>query len=145
MPALFIHPHTVLAEEIDPQGHANNIAYLHWMQAAAVAHSTAQGWSGEAYRERGWAWVVRSHFIKYRQPARLGDALEIRTCVANMQRFTSLRKFEIVGPQGILATAETNWAFVETATERLLPIPAEVAQAFELLRSPRPSAGETPR
>ena len=49
------------ADEIDGQGHANNVAYVQWMQDAAVAHSAAQGWPGERYVELGCGWVVRSH------------------------------------------------------------------------------------
>ncbi len=44
MPAIYEHPHTVGSDEIDPQGHANNVAYVQWLQSAAVAHSAAQGW-----------------------------------------------------------------------------------------------------
>jgi acyl-CoA thioester hydrolase len=125
--------HVVQVEEIDPLGHANNIAYLEWMQAAAIGHSAAQGWSGEGYRERGWAWVVRSHAIEYRLPAVAGDRIEVRTWVCDMRRFTSRRKYALYRGESLLARAETNWAFVNVQTGRLAPIPPEVSQAFELL------------
>ena len=44
MPDIFFHPHVVQADEIDELGHANNVVYIAWLQADAVAHSAAQGW-----------------------------------------------------------------------------------------------------
>lgn len=132
MPAIFEQSRSVTDDEIDPQGHVNNIVYLRWMQDAAIAHSTQQGWSTADYRVRGWAWVVRSHFIEYRRPAMAGDSVLIKTWVATMERFTSLRKYEIrhAGSGKLLARAETNWAFVDTATGRILAIPIAVGDAF---------------
>ena len=75
MPEIYEHLHVVGEDEIDLLRHANNVAYVEWMQAAALAHSTAQGWPGEAYRELGLGWVVRSHTIEYHQPASLGDRI----------------------------------------------------------------------
>ena len=59
MPDIFFHPHAVQADEIDSLGHANNVVYIAWLQAAAVAHSAAQGWPGTRYHELGQGWVVR--------------------------------------------------------------------------------------
>jgi acyl-CoA thioester hydrolase len=132
MPEIFYASHLITDEEIDGQGHANNIAYLTWMQSGAVDHSSAQGWTPQAYRERGWAWVVRSHFIEYRRPVFAGERITIQTWVADMKRFTSLRKYEMFRDQDLIARAETNWAFVETTQANLLPIPQEVARAFQI-------------
>lgn len=135
MPAVYDHHLTVAAGEIDPQGHANNVAYVQWMQDAAVAHSTAQGWPGLRVREAGYSWVARSHWIEYRRPAFEGDEVVIRTWVANMQRVSSLRCFEILRRNGEerLAVAETNWAFVTVSDGRLARVPAELAGAFEIV------------
>ncbi|SFH56674.1 acyl-CoA thioesterase [Planctomicrobium piriforme] len=135
MPAIFLYAHIVHDDEIDQQGHANNIAYFGWMQQAAIEHSTAQGWSGEKYREHHWAWVVRTHYIEYRRPVFAGDELTIRTWVADMNRFTSLRKFEMLRDQKVVARAETNWAFVDTQQGKLVPIPEIVSGSFEIVSS----------
>ena len=135
MPAVFEYRHTVRQDEIDPLGHANNVVYLEWMQAAAVAHSTRQGWPGESYRQLGRGWVVRSHHIEYRQPAVAGDEIVVRTWVATMKKVSSLRRFRILRARDreTLAVAETNWAFIDYATNRPIRIPPEVAQAFEIV------------
>lgn len=133
MPDQFHHRHFVAPSEIDAQGHANNVAYIEWMQAAAIGHSSAQGWPMERYRAAGWSWVVRTHHIEYRRPAFAGDELIVKTWVASMQKYVSVRKFEIVrrdAPTVLLARAETHWAFVNLATGRLLAIPEEVSRSF---------------
>ena len=53
MPAVFLHPHRVHEDEIDVLGHANNLAYLKWMLAAALAHSDVQGWPADRYHTLG--------------------------------------------------------------------------------------------
>jgi acyl-CoA thioester hydrolase len=132
MPDVFFHPHVVEVSEIDDFGHANNVAYVAWMQSAAMAHSTAQGWSGLRYRELGQGWVVREHTIKYLLPAYAGDHVVIETWVATMARVTSLRRYRInrSGDGALLATAETNWAFVDLVTGKPVRIPPEVSGAF---------------
>lgn len=140
MPAVFDYPHTVQPAEIDALGHANNVAYVAWMQAAAVAHSEAQGWSGARYRQLGQGWVVRAHAIEYLQPAELHDRLVIRTWVASMKKATSLRRYRILRLEDgtLLAAAETRWAFIDYATGQPTRIPTAVAQAFTVVEGEPP-------
>lgn len=131
---VFEYRHTVAPDDIDALGHAGNYHYVRWLQHAAVAHSTANGWSPERYDELGAGWVVRSHQITYLQPAFEGDALVIRTWVENMRPATSLRRYEICRSDGtLLARAETDWAFVNYAKQKAIRIPAEVAESFSLV------------
>ena len=135
MPAVFESAIVVTESDIDGQGHANNLVYLRWMQDAAVAHSDAQGWPGERYRELGVGWVVRSHAIEYLQPAYAGDDVVVRTWVADMKKATSLRRYQIVrrGDDALLAEAFTNWVFVNFRTGFPKRIPGEVSSAFEVI------------
>jgi acyl-CoA thioester hydrolase len=116
-------------------GHVNNIEFMRWLQDAAVAHSTAQGWPPKSYRQLGLGWVVRSHFIEYLLPAFVDDEIIVRTWIADMKRVTSLRRYELLRPADgkQLAVAATNWAFVEFATHQLRRVPPEVLNAFELV------------
>ncbi len=135
MPDVFEYRHTVRDDEIDGLGHANNVAYVEWMQTAAVAHSTAQGWPGERYRRMGCGWVVRSHKIEYSQPAFAGDRIVVRTWVATMKKATSLRRYRILRETDnvLLATAETKWAFIDYTTGNPMRIPREVAASFQVI------------
>jgi len=133
MVACFEYPHTVTVEDIDDLGHAGNFHYIRWMQHAAIAHSSANGWPPEKYNQIGAGWVVRYHQISYLKPAFEGDSLIIKTWVANMKPASSLRCYEIRTAGGaLLATAETDWAFVNYARQKPVRIPAEVAACIEV-------------
>lgn len=137
MVAVFEHNYQVSQADIDGQGHANNIAYFQWLQDAAIAHSAEQGWTTAKYREHGWSWVVRSHYIEYRRPVFLDDQLIIKTWIADMKKYTSMRKYEVLhaGTGKLIAKVETNWAFVERESGRLIPISEEVSEAFKIWQS----------
>lgn len=134
MPAIYEHPLIVAADEIDRLGHVNNLVYLRWMQSAALAHSAVQGWTPERYERMGAGWVVRSHEIKYLQPAYVDQPIVVRTWVADMTKVASTRRYKILraADGGLLASAATQWAFVDYTTGTLKRIPPEVLQAFEL-------------
>ena len=130
----FEYLHTVTEQDIDDLDHAGNYHYIKWMQHAAIAHSSANGWSPEKYIEMGAGWVVRSHKITYLKPAFEGDSITIKTWVSNMRSATSLRHYEILNDAGdILAKAETDWAFVNYEKQKPIRIPVEVSACFELV------------
>lgn len=138
MPAVFEYPHVVTDDEIDEViRHVNNLAYLKWMQSAAMAHSAAQGWPPDAYLQLGAGWVVRSHQIEYLSPALPGDEVVVSTWVADLGKATSLRRYKIMRRGGekeaVLAVAATDWAFIHFATHFPRRIPVEVASAFEIV------------
>ena len=135
--AIFVFQHDVQLDEIDMLGHVNNLAYLKWMIAAAVAHSAACGWTTERYLDSGGGWVVRSHKIEYFNSALADDRIAVQTWVAGFKKATSLRRYRIVrgSDQVLLAEAETNWAFI--GFERGVPrrIPQEVIDDFHRFSS----------
>jgi acyl-CoA thioester hydrolase len=65
----------------------------------------------------------------------LGDDLIVFTWVADMQRASSLRRYEITRTldQAVLARAETRWVFVDLASRKPIRIPPEVQVDFELI------------
>ena len=123
---------TVGEDDIDEMNHVNNLQYLRWTNRAAVAHSSHVGWTPDAYRESGFGFIVRSHNIKYRVPAVLGDQILITTWIADMEKVSSLRKYRIVreNDNQLLAVAETNWVYVDMKTLRLTRIPENVRAPF---------------
>jgi acyl-CoA thioester hydrolase len=134
MIARFEYHHTVTEQDIDELGHAGNFHYVRWMQHAAIAHSSANGWSPQKYRDLGAGWVVRSHKITYLKPAFEGDSVVIRTWVVNMKPATSLRLYEILNSAGeILAQVETDWAFINYEKQKPTRIPPEVAECFKVI------------
>jgi len=135
VPAIYLHEVTVTADDIDRQGHVNNLVYVRWMQDAGVAHSTAQQWPQDRYSTAGIGWVAKSHHIEYVKPAYENEDIVVRTWVADMKRASSIRRYRIVRPSDdtLLAVAETNWAFVKLATGTPTRIPPEVLECFDVV------------
>lgn len=135
MPAIYDHAHLVLVEETDGIGHVNNLSYVKWMQDAAIAHATAQGWPPQRHLQLGSGWVVRSHFIQYLRPAFPGERIVVRTWVSGFRHITSVRKYKILRPEDetLLAVAETNWAYIRYQDHVPCRIPPEVTESFVLV------------
>ena len=102
---------------------------------AAIAHSAAQGWPGEAYQRLGSGFVVRSHQIEYLRPAVEGQRLMVRTWVATMKKVSSQRRYDILHePDGLLlARAATEWVFVNYRTGIPARVPPEVLNSFTVV------------
>jgi acyl-CoA thioester hydrolase len=123
----------VAPSAIDANGHANNVEYLRWMQEAAWSHSDVVGCTA-ATRSAGATWVVRSHHVEYLRPAFAGDAVEVRTWVADFRRAFSLRKYELVrrGDGALLARGETDWVFVDASSGRPRSVPEPIRALFDV-------------
>jgi acyl-CoA thioester hydrolase len=135
VPAIFEYPWQVTESEIDGLDHVGNVEYLRWLQAAAIAHSAAQGWPTEKYFKLGAGWVVRSHQIEYLTPALRGNTIVVRTWVSSLRGIRSVRRYEVWRPddQTLLARAQTEWVFISFANRQPVRVPAEIQQAFEII------------
>ena len=122
---------TIPKSAIDENGHVNNVAYVQWMQDIAVEHYASIG--GIQAQGPDATWVVRSHGIEYFLSAFVGEEIEIRTWVENIQRVRSLRKYEFVrlSDGKTLVKGETDWVFVDVHSGRPLAIPQEVIDVFK--------------
>jgi acyl-CoA thioester hydrolase len=118
--------------DIDDLGHANNIAYVRWIQDVAVAHSEAVGLGFDAYRRMGAVFVIRRHEVDYLRPLLRGDRLEVRTWIDSVAAAKCHRATEIasVGAGVVAARARTTWGFIDLGTGRPRRIPDEVRVAF---------------
>ena len=116
----------------DGNRHVNNVEYVRQLQEAAIAHTRRNGWAPEELHERGWTWVVRSHFIEYLQPCRAGEDIALHTWVANFKKIRSLRKYRFVraADGAVLAEAQTDWVFLDFRHGRPRAIPPEVLAAY---------------
>jgi acyl-CoA thioester hydrolase len=124
----------VTAAVVDRNSHVNNVAYIQWLQDAAVRHARESGCMA-ATTAAGATWVVRSHYIEYLSPAFAGDTLTMQTWVVNFQKVRSLRKYKIIRghDQAVVARAETDWVFVNAKTGRPMTIPDEVKSTLPVV------------
>lgn len=123
----------VTDNDIDPLGHASNIAYVRWVQDVAIAHSAAVGLDFAAYGELGGIFVVRRHIIDYLRPVLRGERLEARTWICSVMGAKVERATELLrGADGsvVVAKATTTWGFVDRMSGRPTRIPDSVKEAF---------------
>ncbi|MFK7766022.1 MAG: acyl-CoA thioesterase [Mariniblastus sp.] len=130
--AIYHHELTVIKDDLDEMNHVNNLRYLKWCLKAATSHSKHVGWSSQRYRESGFGFIVRAHKIKYRVPALLDDEIVVRTWIANMEKVSSDRRYQVLRKSDgkRLAEGETTWVFVDLETLQLTRIPDVIRQAF---------------
>jgi acyl-CoA thioester hydrolase len=140
MTPVYRYEFTVSEDDLDENGHVNNVVYVQWMQDVATRHADAAGCTA-ATKSAGAVWVVRSHNVEYLRPAFAGDPVAALTWVVNFRRVTSLRKYKFLrtSDNAILARGETDWVFVDAGTGRPRIITADVAGAFRI-----PADGEEP-
>lgn len=121
-------------EAVDRNRHVNNVAYVHWMQEAAIRHSAAAGCT-RLTEASGATWVARMHRIEYLSPAFAGDQITVLTWVVDFRRVRSLRRYKFVRSteQKLLARGETDWVLVDFLTGRPRRIPKEIADSFQLV------------
>ncbi|MGA2662614.1 MAG: thioesterase family protein [Verrucomicrobiota bacterium] len=133
MDAIYQFDFKVPETAVDANRHVNNVAYVQWMQEAAMGHSEAAGCT-RMTRAGGATWVVRTHRIEYLSPAFAGEMLRVQTWVAGLRKVRSLRRYKFirVADGTVLAQGETDWVFVDAVTGRPRAIPAEIREAFQV-------------
>ncbi len=81
--------------EMDSLGHVHNANYLHYLEEAAIQHSTALGYDTPHLHALGGLFIARRHEIDYLRPAVAGDLLQVVTWAAEMSGARAMRKYII--------------------------------------------------
>lgn len=116
-------------DDIDEQGHVNNISYLKWVQEVAIAHWTFV--STIEMREH-YLWVVSRHEIDYLKSAFLNSKLIAKTWVtepqgAKSERFVTICDLET---DTIIAKIKTTWYLLDFKTKKPKRIEADLITIF---------------
>ena len=122
----------VRSYECDAYGHVNHANYLRYMQEAAFDASAAVGYDVERYRTMGTQWLIRETDITYLRPLVHGDTVIVKTWVGDFRRVRSRRLYELrlAGSDELMATASTEWVYLDAATLRPASVPPEMVAAF---------------
>ena len=116
-------------DHLDELDHVNNVQQLRWVQEIAEAH-----WKSLVEKEANsfGIWVVRSHKIDYKRPAKLYDWLTLNTHVALTQGFLSQRivKIYLKDTTNLIAQCNTQWCYLNSETLELETIPEKVFRLF---------------
>jgi acyl-CoA thioester hydrolase len=132
MPATHIATFKVRHYECDALGHLNNANYAHYMEEAAFEASAAVGYDKARYDAMGHLWLAYETEIEYLRPVVYGDTIEVKTWVGDFRRVRSRRFYEFrkAGHDDLVARANTDWVYLEAATERPAVVPPEMIAAF---------------
>ena len=128
-PKKFTSRFKVPSSAIDNLGHVNNVTYLQWCLEAAEAHWISK--TDASLRNR-YVWVVLNHQISYKNPAFIGEELEIETWIDSHKGVKSERHYRIVRLQDgkTIIEAKTLWCLLDGDTRRPTKIPQEIADLF---------------
>lgn len=133
MPYSEVYEHPVVAEsdDIDANGHVNNVTYVRWMQDAATNHSGSAGATAAVVRE-GATWVVRSHRVEYLRPVMESDRLSVHTWIEEVEHVRSTRRYRFLreSDDREVARGETLWVCVDVSSGRPRAIPESVLECF---------------
>jgi acyl-CoA thioester hydrolase len=126
---VFSQTFTPTSDDIDENGHVNNVVYLRWVQSMAIAHWTAKVPADEQDR---WYWIVLRHEVDYRRPLMPGETANARTWVHDTTQGARFDRFvRIDGPDGAMcAQARTVWCLMDRATNRPTRVPRWMVDTF---------------
>lgn len=106
----FSHSFSVSANDIDAQNHINNVAYVRWIQDAAVAHWFSV--TTEATREK-YVWWLTRHEIDYKKQAFEKEEMTVTTWVGEPTRISWERFTEIKRGDDLLVKARSIWCLID--------------------------------
>ena len=129
----YLYTFNVKREDIDFNGHVNNVTYLSWMIEAATAHSSAVGFDYQNCLKLGGTWVAKSHTIEYKKPAFENDELQMKTWIEDIGKILSTRRYELTRPSdgALICEGKTEWVFVDSKKMRPMKIPSEISEGFK--------------
>jgi len=129
----YIYTFTVKREDIDFNGHVNNVTYLSWMIEAATKHSQTVGSGYEKCLELGGTWVAKSHSLEYKKPAFENDELQMKTWIEDIGKIMSTRRYELtrLSDAALIFEGKTEWVFVDSKKMRPMKIPERVIEGFK--------------
>jgi acyl-CoA thioester hydrolase len=129
-PGVFTIRRRVEWRDIDTARHVNNAVYFNYIEECALEVAEAHGWPLARSEAAGFAAIARAHHIEYRQPAFLGDTLEIATWAAPEGRASANRFYTVSRAGTLLAKARTRWVWIDVKTRRPIRIPSNYAADF---------------
>jgi acyl-CoA thioester hydrolase len=129
---IFTYSFTIPESAIDENGHVNNVAYVQWMQDAAIRHPESVT---EYKPPENTTWYAREHRVEYLLPAFLGEEIEVRTWLSEIKRVRAHRRYEFLRKSDgkVIVKGETDWVYVDAKTGKPIAIPANVSELFSVL------------
>ena len=119
--------------DIDELGHANNTAYVRWMEQCAWQHSATLGLDIAAYHALDRAMVVLKHELHYLAAAFADEELVVATWIIHSDAKLRLtRRFQIVrlADSSTLLRAQSEYACMEISSGKPRKMPPAFISAY---------------
>jgi acyl-CoA thioester hydrolase len=129
----FVIDLTVMAQDIDGLGHANNAVYVSWLERCAWRHSQRLGLDLTVYRNLDRAMAVVRHEVDYLAAGYEGDELQLATWIVDWdQRLRMTRRFQLRrASDGVtLLRAQTTFVCIELSSGKPKRMPAEFIEGY---------------
>ena len=131
--AHFVWPVRVYYEDTDASGVVYHGSYLHYFERARTEWLRSLGLMQQDLRDRfGVVFTVADLEVRFRQPARLDDDLEVVVTIPHV-RHASLTFEQVLrrkGQDDVLSSAKVRVGCVDAAQFRPCPLPEEFMNAM---------------
>ncbi len=119
----------VSQNDLDNLDHVNNVRYVQWIQDISKEH-----WETKAPKatRNNMVWVVKQHLVDYKNAAKLGDVILMRTHISNTEGAISTRVVEMYNNQTktLLVHSRTEWCLLNATSLRPMRISEEIQNVF---------------
>ena len=130
----FRFPVRVYYEDTDAAGVVYYANYLRFMERARTEWLSSLGFElADLEREHGIAFAVHHVDIRYHQPARLGDRLDVTVAMAGQGRTRLIADQQVRRGEDVLVDARVTLACLDHAHWRPARIPAPLAARMETI------------
>lgn len=119
--------------DIDELGHANNAAYVRWLERCAWRHSESLGLGVADYQTLDRAMVVLRHEIDYLAAAYLDDQVLVATWITESdKKLRLIRHFQIIraADEVTLLRARSTFVCIELGTGKARRMPAIFVETY---------------
>lgn len=127
-----VYQHRVRYRECDPMGVVYHAHYVDYFEAARTEALRAHGLPYKQLEDDGVIMPVVEMHVRYRQPARYDDLLDVRVRFPEVPGVRIRAEYEVTrhGDPTVLVTGTVVLCFVDTARNRPIPAPEIVRDTF---------------
>ncbi len=119
--------------ETDQMGHVHHANYVAWFELARTRLCAGSGVPYADVEDMGYLMVVTGIEIRYRQPARYGETVQVEAWIERLGSRLTRFAYEVRRGAALLATGATEHLWVERESRKPCRMPAALREPFARL------------
>jgi thioesterase-3 len=126
---------TVRPDDIDMFNHVHNSKYFDYVLAARYDQmEKCYHMSMEHFLENGYGWVVRTAYVDYKRPLKMGNVIKIRTGILTINDKGCRVQFEIenAATKKIAADGWFDYVMINTLSGRGTSVTEEMIETYSI-------------